>query len=87
MKRKDISGITFGNKEIKMLQMADDTTIFTSRGEDIGKILELLKTVFKISGLKTNIEKTIACTLGPKETPKKGESTYGLQWKSYLLTY
>jgi hypothetical protein len=86
IKRHDITGITFGNREIKMLQMADDTTIFTSRGEDVGKILRLLKAFDKISGLKTNVEKTIAYTLGPKALPQKGEPTWGLLWRKLPIS-
>jgi hypothetical protein len=70
-KRTDITGIQIGPKQIKLLQMADDTTIFTSRHQDVGKILRLLKAFYKISGLKTNIEKTIAYLLGPMKAPEK----------------
>jgi exonuclease III len=62
--RKDISGVTIDNHEIKILQMADDTTILTSDVEDIPKILQLLKDFQEISGLKTNVEKTIAYRMG-----------------------
>ena len=61
--------------------MADATTIFTSRSEDVGKIHRLLKAFYKISGLKPNVEKTIAYTLGPISLPQNGESTYGLLWR------
>ena len=60
----NISGLKVRNKEIKILQMADDTTIFTSVGQDVPKLLSVLRDFHRISGLKTNIEKTIAYRLG-----------------------
>lgn len=84
-KRTDISGLRFGYREIKVLQMADDTTIFTSKKEDIGKILRLLKAFYNISGLKTNVDKTIAYTLGPMPLPERGEATYGLSWDNTAI--
>jgi exonuclease III len=60
----EISGINIGGKDIKILQMADDTTILTSDINDVPKILTLLDTFYHISGLKTNTEKTIAYKLG-----------------------
>jgi hypothetical protein len=62
--------------------MADDTTIFTSNHNDAGKIIRLLKAFHKISGLKTNIEKTIAYLLGPMQPPKHKEHTFGLLWET-----
>ena len=35
LQRKDIAGVSIKNKEVKILQMADDTTILTSKLEDI----------------------------------------------------
>jgi hypothetical protein len=62
--------------------MADDTTIFTSNHQDVGKITRLLKAFYKISGLKTNMEKTIAYLLGPMLPPKKNQPDFGLSWKN-----
>jgi exonuclease III len=45
-KREDISGLNINGKTIKLLQMADDTTIFTSNHEDAGRIIRLLKAFF-----------------------------------------
>ena len=81
-KRKDIKGLKIGNTDIKILQMADDTTIFASGKEEVGKILSLLKAFYKISGLKTNVEKTIAYTLGPNSLKNTKEFTNGLKWQT-----
>jgi hypothetical protein len=81
-KRDDISGIKIGDQNIKMLQLADDTTIFTSNLKDIGRILRLLKAFYKISGLKVNIEKTIAYLIGKAKPPNTNEPTFGLDWKT-----
>jgi hypothetical protein len=82
--RKDISGVTIDDKEIKILQMADDTTILTSKAEDIPKILKLLKEFHIISGLKTNVDKTTAYRMGKiadiNNNPQIDK--YGLVWKT-----
>ena len=57
---ENIHGIMVGNTEIKLSQLADDTSIFVSDFESIGKVLEILELFYKISGLKMNIDKTIA---------------------------
>jgi hypothetical protein len=52
--------------------------------EDIPKILDLLKEFQIISGLKTNIEKTIAYRMGKLEDEDRNqpEVKYGLEWKT-----
>ena len=63
--------------------MADDTTILTSNVDDIPKILDLLKQFQEISGLKTNVEKTIAYRLGKvKNETNAMHKKYGLEWKT-----
>ena len=81
-KRDDISGLVINGKTIKLLQMADDTTIFTTNHNDVGRVLRLLKAFYKISGLKINLDKTVAYLLGPMSPPKVKEPTFGLTWKS-----
>jgi exonuclease III len=81
-KREDINGLKIGTKNISLLQMADDTTIFTNNHQDVGKILRLLKAFSKISGLKINVEKTIAYVLGPMLPPEKGQKDFGLKWNT-----
>ena len=82
--RKDISGVMVGDKEIKILQMADDTTIFTSDVQDIPKIVEVLNHFRSISGLKTNIEKTIAYRLGKNHNVDVPEDL-GLHWGKFPI--
>jgi hypothetical protein len=85
-KREDINGLTIGTKKIKLLQMADDTTIFINNHQDVGKVLRLLKAFSKVSGLKTNIEKTIAYLLGPIKPPTHGQPDFGLVWKTLPIS-
>jgi hypothetical protein len=79
-KNKDIHGIRVGDKEIKILQMADDTTIFTTNLDDIPKILTTLKEFYEISGLKTNIDKTVAYKLGSNQDFDFPTNHLGLKW-------
>ena len=77
---KEISGIKVGEKEVKILQMADDTTILTSDINDVPKIMDLLTTFYLISGLKTNTDKTIAYKLGKNQTLNVPPNYLNLNW-------
>ncbi len=66
-KNKLIKGIMVGDTEVKISQLADDTTIFVSDFTSIGNVLNLVSDFHKISGLKLNIDKTIAKAIGSLE--------------------
>jgi hypothetical protein len=85
LNRKDITGLLVGDKEIKILQMADDTTIFTSNVQDVPKILEVLDQFYNISGLKTNIEKTVAYRLGKNHNLDFPDNHLGLHWGKFPI--
>ena len=55
-----IKGITLKNKEIKISQLADDTTIILYDIRSVPEVNKELLIFFKCSGLKTNIDKTQA---------------------------
>ena len=84
--RQDIAGVSIKGKQVKILQMADDTTILTSNIEDIPKILDLLEDFREISGLKTNVEKTIAYRIGKLEGQAEPENQHGLTWKTLPIS-
>ena len=60
----DIKGITIGNTEIKLVQMADDTTVFIEDINSLEHILELLQKFEQYAGLKLNKGKTEAMWIG-----------------------
>ena len=53
-----IKGITVGSEEIKLSQLADDTTCFVLDEESGKAVLEFLQNVGNCCGLKVNLEKT-----------------------------
>ena len=53
-----IKGITVSKKEIKVSQLADDTSLFISNTNSIKPVLDTLGQFQNLSGLKANIEKT-----------------------------
>ncbi|MCU7801185.1 MAG: reverse transcriptase family protein, partial [gamma proteobacterium symbiont of Lucinoma myriamae] len=63
---KTINGIKVGRqkKEIKLTQLADDTTIFLESENDIPNLLEEIKRFSKASGLNLNTLKTKGLLLG-----------------------
>ena len=76
-----IHGIIIGSTEIKLSQLADDTSIFVSDFESVQAVLDTLESFYKLSGLKMNVDKTIGKCIGSLEgcTIIK---TYGLSWTS-----
>ena len=61
---KRIPGLKLKNKEIKISQLADDTTLIINSIESIPIDKDTLETFFICSGLKTNIDKTQAFIMG-----------------------
>ena len=86
VQRNDIAGVSIQGKELKILQMADDTTILTRNKKDIPKILELLEDFKDISGLKTNVEKTIAYRIGKINEKSPLTKLYELNWKTLPIS-
>jgi exonuclease III len=60
----EIKGIKIGDTEIKLVQMADDTTTFIEDENSLENILKLLDTFEKYAGLKLNKTKTEAMWIG-----------------------
>jgi exonuclease III len=63
-KSENIRGIKIGNTEIKLVQMADDTTTFVEDVNSLENIFKLLETFRLYAGLKLNKSKTEAMWLG-----------------------
>jgi exonuclease III len=61
---KEIKGIKIGQMEIKIIQMADDTTVFVEDIESLNKTLEIIELFGLFAGLKLNKSKTEAMWLG-----------------------
>ena len=62
-----IKGLLIDKVEIKISQLADDTTVFLRDTDSIKHLFDLLQKFELSSGLKTNIEKTKFHSIGPKE--------------------
>ena len=75
--QKNIAGIKIKNRELKISQLADDTSIFLSDENCIPPLLEVLEKFRICSGLKTNVEKTKGYKIGGKGKPNK---TYNILW-------
>jgi hypothetical protein len=61
---KEIKGIKIGTIEIKIIQMADDTTVFVEDLNSLNKTLEIIESFHLFAGLKLNKSKTEAMWLG-----------------------
>jgi hypothetical protein len=77
-KDKQIKGINIGNSEIKVIQMADDTTSFLKDKESLDEMLKTIKDFGTLAGLKLNLSKSEAMWLGKKRESK--ETVSGLKW-------
>jgi hypothetical protein len=83
---KSIKGLKVGSTELKVSQLADDTTILVSDFKSVGLVLDLLKLFQTVSGLKLNIDKTIAKCIGSLQHVCT-MNMYGLTWSSeYVFT-
>jgi hypothetical protein len=63
-KTESIKGIKIGTTEIKLVQMADDTTVFVEDPDSLENTLKILKLFEEYAGLKLNKTKTEAMWLG-----------------------
>ncbi len=61
---ENIEGFTFGKKEIKLSQYADDTTLILSNIQSVTTALHIITEFSKYSGLKLNLDKCEAVGLG-----------------------
>jgi hypothetical protein len=61
---KGIKGIKIGNFEVKIIQMADDTTVFVEDLNSLKIVLEIIERFQFFAGLKLNKSKTEAMWLG-----------------------
>ena len=77
--RNEISGVKIGQAEFKLSQMADDTTSFLSDFQSVPKLLSCLDDFRKISGLKINLEKTLAMCVGSLSNTDPPE-TFNIKW-------
>ena len=78
----NVKGIKVGDTEFKISQLADDTTVFVSTFESIKTVLQLIEDFGRISGLKLNIEKTIAKCVGSLKGyhGHVSQNTHNLNW-------
>ena len=75
---KNINGIHINNIEIKLSQLADDTTCFIKNENSLHHLLDTFKLFNKCAGLGINIDKTSARCLG-SFTPS-ADKLMGLEW-------
>ena len=69
---REIEGIALTESEVKISQLADDTSLFISNPASIDPIFKTLKDFSKCSGLKANVEKTKIFNIGSTDfTPQE----------------
>ena len=66
-KNAAIKGISVAGREIKISQLADDTTLFINGVDSIEPVVETLRQFRHLSGLKANIEKTKFYNIGTRD--------------------
>jgi hypothetical protein len=75
----EIKGIKIGQTEIKLVQMADETTVFVEDPDSLKNIIKLLNIFEEYAGLKLNKTKTEAMWLG-KNINNTNTEVLGLKW-------
>jgi hypothetical protein len=74
----NIKGIKIGPTEIKLVQMADDTTVFVEDPESLENTLKILATFEQYAGLRLNKTKTEAMWLGKDRN--NTTTPLGIKW-------
>jgi exonuclease III len=77
---KEIKGIKIGQIEIKIIQMADDTTVFVEDLQSLRIVLDIIELFHLFAGLKLNKTKTEAMWLG--KWKNLNDKPLGLKWVS-----
>ena len=76
--KQSIKGVQIENKEIKVSQFADDTTLFLQDLESAKNVFDLLDSFGNLSGLRVNTNKSEAVWLGASKNNK--ETPLGIKW-------
>ena len=72
-KSKEMHGIHVNEQEIKLCQLADDTTLFLSDSMSVKSALDIFENFYKYSGLRLNKSKTIAFYVQNENIIKKND--------------
>ena len=75
---RDIKGVQIANREIKLSQYADDTTVFCKDLFSLEKLLDLLSTFGDCSGLKLIVAKSEVMWLG--KTANRKDMPFDVKW-------
>ena len=75
---KEIQGINIFQREFKISQFADDTTLQNKNSNSVRRAITVLDNFGDISGLRLNPSKTKALWLGPWRHCK--EKPFGFKW-------
>ena len=76
-----VKGILVNEKEIKIGQYADDTfLLLDGTVQSLNESFSILKSFQKYSGLKNNLEKTLAVWLGSEKERLRIQHIYQLNW-------
>ncbi len=80
----NIKGINVEDQEIKLSQLADDTTCFVTDEESARNLINTLKLFATISGLKCNVDKTEAMWIGANADQPEGNIK--VKWKKNIFS-
>ena len=70
--QKEIKGIQIGKEEVKLSLFADDTMLYVENPKDsTPKLLELVQEFSKVSGYKSNAQKSVAFLYSSNKTEER----------------
>ncbi len=79
-----IKGIEVDDVELKISQLADDTTVLVCDFDSVGNVLQLVDKFHQIWGLKLNIDKIVAKYIGSLEHYEY-HNKHSISWRDGLL--
>ena len=79
----NIKGLEIGHREhkiVKIVQYADDSTLFLSNSSDMRKAIQLLETFGQVAGTSLNLNKCEGLWLGSSKHRQNGCNLFNIKW-------
>jgi hypothetical protein len=74
-------------KHLKIIQYADDATIFVMNAHELEKVIQSLDLFGKVAGTKLNLQKCEGLWLGQNKNRQQNSSLYNIRWPREPIKY
>ena len=74
-------------KHLKIIQYADDATIFVKNAHELGKVIKSLELFGKVAGTKLNLQKCEGLWIGQNKNRQQNCTLYNIRWPREPIKY